>query len=328
MENNDLGEIFNDNNLDKAIKKGKRKTFIKVSAISLVIAVIVFFAGQYINTEVTMGMEEEAYNYNKMLVELGIPNGYISESYTTLGFLGGYSIYEISRNVGSRSVVLEDRYFAFGKQRVMTRVSGYHTSPNEGEWTNYYWENGYEKMIFFHPNISYKEYKNDLQLLEDLPDGKLIEMGISFEQPYTYDEVLNLILPELNISWYWIDSYSEEDLYGYKSYAEGIGNTLSQKAYILENEVLGLGFMQNRYYGENSISEFDYKYNALLETLQNSNDKKHNDTYQTLVNNGYTDASNVPILGVIVYGTKDELKELVDNPHIKATSFGVIIDNY
>lgn len=327
MENHDLDEIFNDNNLDKAIKKGKRKTFIKVSSISLVIAVIVFFAGQYINTEITFEMEEEAYNYNKISVELGIPNGYISESYTTLGFLGGYSIYEISKNVGSRSVVLEDKYFAFGEQREMTRLIGPHTVSEEGEWPNFYWENGYKKMIFFHPEISYKEYKNDLQLLDNLPDGKLIEMGISFDQPYTYKEIFTL-LPETNISWYWIDAISEENFNNYKIYAEGIDDSSSQKAYILENDVLGLSFMQSRYYGETSISEFDYKYNALLQTLRNSNYKKHNDTYQTLVNNGYTDASNVPILGVVVYGTKYELKELVDNPHIKASSFGVIIDNY
>lgn len=327
MEDYDLGEIFNDNNLNKAIKKGKRKSIIKVSAISLVIAVIVFFAGQYINTEVTMEMEEEAYNYNKMLVELGIPNGYISESYTTLGFLGGYSIYEISRNVGSRSVILEDRYFPFGKQQVIIRGKGGYSISDEGDWANYYWENGYKKMMFFHPEISYKEYKNDLQLLDVLPDGKLIEMGFSFDQPYTYKEIFTL-LPEINISWYWIDAISEENFNNYKIYAEGIDDSSSQKAYILENDVLGLSFMQSRYYGETSISEFDYKYNALLETLQNSNDKKYNDTYQTLINNGYTDASNVPILGVIVYGTKDELKALVDNPHIKASSFGVIIDNY
>lgn len=327
MENHDLDEIFNDNNLDKAIKKGKRKTFIKVSAISLVIAIIVFFAGQYINTEVTMSMEEEAYNYNKILVDLGIPNGYISESYTTLGFLGGYSIYEISRNVGSRSVILKDRYFAFGKQRVMTRVSRPHPDLDEGEWPNFYWENGYEKMLFFHPEISYKKYKNDLQLLDEIPNGKLIEVGISFDQPYTYGEVLNLILPNSNISWYWIDTYSEEDFYEYKSYAEDL-DTIPTMSYIREHETIGLSFMRSRYYGEAGIWEFNNKYNALLETLQNSNDEKYKDTYQNLVNNGYTDASNIPILGVIVYGTKDELKELVDNPHIKASSFGVIIDNY
>ena len=42
----------------------------------------------------------------------------------------------------------------------------------------------------------------------------------------------------------------------------------------------------------------------------------------------FTDSSNVPILGAVVYGTKDELKSLIGNSHIKAASFGVVVDKY
>lgn len=37
---------------------------------------------------------------------------------------------------------------------------------------------------------------------------------------------------------------------------------------------------------------------------------------------------DVEILGVVVYGTKDELKEILENPNIKATSVGGVIENY
>lgn len=76
---------------------------------------------------------------------------------------------------------------------------------------------------------------------------------------------------------------------------------------------------------------YDYgfsDYDVLLESLKSSKDKRYNEVYNELVTKGYTDSSNVPILGVIVYGTKDELKSLIGNPHIKASSFGVVVDKY
>ncbi|GAA0817162.1 hypothetical protein [Clostridium tertium] len=39
-----------------------------------------------------------------------------------------------------------------------------------------------------------------------------------------------------------------------------------------------------------------------------------------------TSFEDAKILGVVVHGTKEELIELINNPLIKATSFGVITD--
>ncbi len=50
--------------------------------------------------------------------------------------------------------------------------------------------------------------------------------------------------------------------------------------------------------------------------------------YDELDFKGYTNPSKVPILGVIVQGSKEELNLLIGNPHIKASSFGVITDKY
>ena len=43
---------------------------------------------------------------------------------------------------------------------------------------------------------------------------------------------------------------------------------------------------------------------------------------------GYKNYYDVPVLGAIVYGTKSELKVLIGNPAIKASSFGIIISKY
>jgi len=74
--------------------------------------------------------------------------------------------------------------------------------------------------------------------------------------------------------------------------------------------------------------DFNGNYYNLRESLKSSKDKRYNEVYNELVTKGYTDSSNVPILGAIVYGAKDELKSLIGNPHIKASSFGVVVDKY
>jgi len=48
-------------------------------------------------------------------------------------------------------------------------------------------------------------------------------------------------------------------------------------------------------------------YSDLLESLKSSKDKKYNEVYNELLTKGCTDSSNVPILGAVVYGAKDEI---------------------
>ena len=47
-----------------------------------------------------------------------------------------------------------------------------------------------------------------------------------------------------------------------------------------------------------------------------------------MIAKGYKEYNTAPILGAIVYGTKSELKSLIGNPKIKASSFGVITSKY
>ncbi len=48
-------------------------------------------------------------------------------------------------------------------------------------------------------------------------------------------------------------------------------------------------------------------YSDLLDSLKSSKDKKYNEVYNELLTKGCTDSSNVPILGAVVYGAKDEI---------------------
>ena len=48
--------------------------------------------------------------------------------------------------------------------------------------------------------------------------------------------------------------------------------------------------------------------------------------YNEIMERGKTASVDAKILGVVGHGTKEEWIELINNPLIKATSFGVITD--
>ncbi len=125
-------------------------------------------------------------------------------------------------------------------------------------------------------------------------------------------------MPDTNISWFWIDAFRSQDIEQYQKEAKEYD---AKAAYITEYDALGvsMGYSQG-------MGNFFSQYNDFLFNLKASQESKHLEIYDELNKKGYADASKVPILGVVVYGTKDQLNHLVNNPHIKASSFGVIVD--
>ncbi|SHI88079.1 Sigma factor regulator N-terminal [Desulfosporosinus lacus DSM 15449] len=317
LYNSELDEMFDDEKLTMAIKKRIRKSSIKMIFISLVVITVAFIAIYFANLAITHKLSNEIFGFNENNIKLHVPNGYISKSTDSMGFLVGRSDYTVSRDVAAKPVVLENKVSAYGLLTPLVLGRSQGVGSFAGEWSVDYWENGYRKMIFFNPEISYKEYKNDLDELDKVSSDKLIELGLSFDKPYIATD-MPTILPLVKISWYWVDAFRKEDSDRHKKQAtENDGKA----TYIREDDALGVSVYHD-------LKDFNEGYNNLRELLKSSKDNKYNEIYNELVAKGYTDSSNVPILGVIVYGTKDELKLLIDNPHIKASSFGVVVDKY
>ena len=314
MEDRELDEIFDDDKLNMAIKKSINKSTRKTVLISLLVVVVVLIVIFVANAAITIKLSNEMYNFNKADIKLHVPNGYISKSADSIGFLVGRGEFTVSRNIADKPVVLENRVSLFGliPQIFISRGGGV-GGVSAGEWTVNYWENGYRKMIFYIPEISYKEYKNDLDELDKISANKLIELGLSFDKPYKVADI-PMILPNVKKSWYWVDAFRKDDLERYKK--EAIEND-GKATYIREDEALGVG-----------VRDFNGNYYNFLELLKSSKEEGYYEVYNELVTKGYTDSANVPILGAIVYGTKDELKSLIGNPHVKASSFGVVVDKY
>ena len=306
-------DFFDEKKIKKAVRRGKLKTIITVIIISIVVFVVLNIA----NSAISAHYSQKAFKQWDAYVRLSTPNGYISETVDSKGILGGVSNYEISKDFKIKSVVIERKQHCFGliSSVLTSRGTGGKIGITGEEWQFGYKENGWREMMFFHPNVSYKKYKDDEELIERMQGDKIYEVALSFNQPYKPSELF-IQLPEM--TWFWVDTYSSEQLNEFQQEAKE--NDWSS-TFIREKEALG--FSINAPYI--SIHDLEGDYEQFLELLQMSISSDHQNAFNKMKDIKLED---VEILGAVVYGTKDELEEILENPYIKASSLGGVIENY
>ena len=304
-----IDDILDDDKLNEAIKKGKIKSKLRIIAT----CILVFIVGYFINNQIVFRMSIANRQREEKNITFSIPNGRLGDETCIVGLLGGVTSYSVYKEVGWRPVFLYNsaRSFGLGYHSIISSGGGYGGHSSDG-WPLDCWENGYKKLMFFHPNIKYKEYKRDFSELDKISNGKIIEMGLSLDKGYDASELRNII-PNANISWMWLDTYTKEQMDQYKKEAEEYD---ARSTYISEQSTLGVktegNLVLTQIYKDN--------YSGLLNTLRKQGNQ---DLYKHLKERKNTPA----IIGVTVYGTPSELKILSKNPHIKAAAIGVMRDN-
>lgn len=217
-----------------------------------------------------------------------------------------------------KSLVVDQKKYPFGlvPSLLISRDSGGSIGVTGEDWQFSYKDNGWREMLFFHPRVAYKKYKNDEELIKSMQGEKIYEVALSFDKPYKQSELPFMQLPQM--TWFWINTYSNSQL-----------NTLQQEAkeydwsatFIRENEALGFS-IRDPY---TLSTDLAYEYDKFLKLLKTSTFSEHKKAYSAMKDIKIDD---VEILGVVVYGTKDEIVEIMKDPIIKASSLGGVIDNY
>ncbi|MER2112477.1 MAG: anti sigma factor C-terminal domain-containing protein [Solibacillus isronensis] len=304
-------DLFDEKKIKKAVRRGKLKTIITV----IIISIFVFGVLNIANSAIMANYSEKAFKQWDAYVRLSTPNGYISETVDSRGILGGISNYEISKDFKIKPVVIERKQYSFGLIPSVLISRGGKIGITGEDWQFGYKENGWREMLFFHPNVSYKKYKDDKEQIELMQGNKIYEVALSFDQPYKPSELF-IQLPEM--TWFWIDTYSSEQLNEFQQDAKEYDWS---STFIREKEALG--FSINSPYI--SIHDLEGEYEQFLELLQISISPDHQKVYNKMKNIKLED---VEILGAVVYGTKEEIGDILKEPIIKASSIGGVIENY
>ncbi|WP_066299236.1 anti sigma factor C-terminal domain-containing protein [Bacillus sp. FJAT-29937] len=312
--NNNIDDVFDEKKIKKAIKKGKMKTIVTIVFVSILVFVVLNIA----NFAISAYFSQKAFKQWDAYVRLSTPNGFISETVDSRGFLGGMSHYKISKDMKIKSLVVEQKQYQYGliPSVLISRGSGGSIGVTGEDWQFTYKENGWREMLFFHPRVDYKKYKNDEDLIKNMEGEKVYEVALSFDKPYKQSELPSMQLPPM--TWFWVNTYSNSQLNTFKQEAKEYDWSAT---FIGENEALGFS-TRNPY---TSTADLAYEYDKFLKLLKTSTYSEHMKAYQAMKD---TKIDDVEILGVVVYGTKDEIVEIMKEPIIKASSLGGVIDNY
>ncbi|GKV65138.1 MULTISPECIES: anti sigma factor C-terminal domain-containing protein [unclassified Sporosarcina] len=312
--NDELDELFDEKKIKKAVRKGKRKSILTI----IVVSVLVFIGLIIANFAVSAYFSQKAFKQWDAYVRLSTPNGYISETVDSTGILGGMGTYKVSKDMKIKPVVIEQKQYQFGliPSVLISRGRGGSIGTTGEDWQFAYKENGWRELLFFHPSVTYKEYKHDDELISNMPGDKIFEVALSFDQPYQPSELPFMELPEL--TWFWLNTYSDTQINEFQQEAKE--NDWSS-TFIRESNALGFS-INDRYFSANDLA---YDYEEFLKLLKASGFQEHTDAYDRMKDRKIEEAE---ILGVVVYGTKEEIADLIDKPFVTAVSLGGVIDNY
>ncbi len=240
------------------------------------------------------------------------PTEYIGESsYLETGLFKSLTYYDIGKVIGSRVIDAGVRNLVSGVQFGLVGVVHYNNKENDidNDITNrLYNTNGLRKLNFMLPYVNYENTINDFKYLEEIDDSKYVEMVISFDKEYLYEEV-NKSFDSDKISFYWIDASTDSEKVYYKE----------DKIYLTENEVMGIKSITADGKKINDESERLNKYKQAIIYLE---DNKYSGIIESMDEN-YTNIS-----GIVMQGTAKELKEIKENTMIKHAILGNILDKF
>ncbi|MGD6779803.1 anti sigma factor C-terminal domain-containing protein [Sutcliffiella horikoshii] len=318
MEN----EAFQSNDIDKIVNKARRKSVIRniiISTFSLIVVGALFL---FINGQVVSKAHLKAADTNRLLYEISHPNVQIGGGEVDYDIFSGSYTYNQFKIIENRIIPwgLELRSFnGIGHNNKSSAIAVYdeiRVGENEDELRRYNTTNGQRVMDFYHPWLDYLAVHYDLDLIQDAPSDAVMEVAISFDQPYTTNEIQEIFKLNNKITWFWVNEYKQND----KKHLEGLhsSGTSASKVY---------GFNVETLRGEGDIVIQDEKdFLVILEELKSTGN--YDFMIDPLLESTKQNMNEGLIVGAVITGTKDELLKLKEEKHIRAISLGAVVRNY
>ncbi|MGC5775822.1 anti sigma factor C-terminal domain-containing protein [Paenibacillus pabuli] len=325
-------------NISKMVRKAKRATTIRTVAISLLVSLIVFFGVMLGNQYLTSWSYNRADHSEQIMNLINGPDEKQTGQVNYSGFLNGTFQYHTVKVIEGVPIPWANKKINYQVFPFINFVSfGGDTSPSVSlqdenmkkqgyEYTrSYNGLNGQREMLFYIPKVDYNgKILNDLPLLQEMDQDKLVEMAISFDKDYSLSEVKQMIPPGVTQSWYWVDTYDNKAFYdpyidgnGNKSYAtpdpegwvKGFGNSDPDSSEVSEKT-----FLEALEQGVQLKGHNQYEFNRIYNYLKKDKAKP--------------EENDVRILGVVVTGTAKELQVLSGQPYVRGVTLGAVVERF
>ncbi|MER2010137.1 MAG: anti sigma factor C-terminal domain-containing protein [Psychrobacillus sp.] len=337
MENEKIDDLFDMKKMEKTIKKAKRMSSWKSVIITVIVLIILIIVSTIANRSFTYRLERPIQISASGFHEISAPNEFIGKFERYQGVLGGENRYTTYKIIEGKVVYTGDESYGYGlfRDENLNRV-GTETPLLMGDsfsekdlQKQRYNELGQREMVFFYPFIQYSNYRNDINLLDNIGQEKVMEVALSFDKGYSFNEVKKMIPEDVTLSWLWVDDVNEENVEDFHLTIRDENNKKVDTDNLVRSEhtVYGVSlfnangdiqeepvhhFIINIENGKHYKARWQGEYNRLFTTLGGEDEKLTEDDLQ--------------YYGVVVTGNPENLAQLKNSPFIKASSIGVITD--
>lgn len=345
MKNNkkekELEQLFNpdssDNSFGKIINKAKRKTLFRNVLISVLVLGLLTLASGIAWLSIMRWHEANALRDIELFSQITDPNieemGPQQQGNGLFESILRFERYKVIEGIPVDWSEETLTYSLFGGVSGFTGDHSYISVEDaETGLMNYYDRETKQRVLgFYHPEVEYAELEDGLGELESFPEETAAEIALSFDQAYTPEEIRENLPEDVTLKWYWVNTYSSDDL-----------ERMNQK---FEGEFVNSPELSDQVYG---IEEFSFDEDIFTEEEQPTSEEGFVERIQdgiTLENGKYYSeykrihdllkgdnerltAADVEVIGAVVTGTKENLQPLQDLPKVRASVLGVTVDRF
>lgn len=289
-----------DTSLKDALKKAKRKQLLKIVIISIIVVLlllpILYKTGNYFAAKSSTRLHEQLFLHNA----IAEPNIQINSEVTSnTSMFGGNIVTNRSKNINGYLVQWSTLTSSYDWLRVNIDhnelIPGFYWSDTEF----YEYDKQTKKKVatFYHPSIKkyYDGVQNELGEISQM-DNHVAEVAISFDQPYTLQEIQTKIPDNLNIVWLYMTSKIVDE---------------------------SKGPMGMPVYGFDPSDSPKKAYDSFIDALKKYDTDGSDETIQKfLKSNKYKQFDEVKILGIMLTGQTKNFKALENQDFIRGASVG------
>ncbi|SFD12462.1 Sigma factor regulator C-terminal [Bacillus sp. 491mf] len=285
-----------DTSLKGALKKAKRKQLLKIVITSIIVVpilLLIFYkAGNFFAAKNSTKLHERLFLHN----EIAEPNIQTNSQVTSnSSMFGGNIVTNRSKNINGYLV----QWSTLTSSYDWLRVNLDHNELIPGSNWSYEYDKQTKKKVakFYHPSIQkyYHGVQNELGAISQM-ENHVAEVAISFDRPYTLQEVQAKIPDNLNVVWLYMTSP-------------------------IADESKGPAGMP--VYGFDPSDSPKKAYNSFIDALKKYDADGDEETIQKfLKSNKNKQFDEVKILGVMLTGQTQNFKALENQDFIRGASVG------
>ncbi|EQB86256.1 hypothetical protein J2Z44_002443 [Clostridium punense] len=317
--------------LNDTIKRAKTFSIIRNIIISLMIFIILSTTFLIANSFALNSISHKEMMKLENWFNVALPNAYITGIQSDDRIMVGQLDYVRYRFLGNKAIVDGNYKTSYTYMPLINTTYGDASeflfksggTYKEFQESRNYSRSGKLVMKFYHPLISYNNYINDLQELNNIEKDKLMEISLSFDKAYTIEEVKAMMPDNITLNWCWVDTFSEAEV-------NNRGNKGPEGALQVyeEYEVYGIKAIDDQ--GKPIKNPEDRFINSIIRGKESKGMYGRYESLFNVLSKGKTEINkeDLWIIGVVVSGDVETLKTLKNLNYIKAATIGAVADKY